>query len=172
MPSSIWDLLNHSNGLCPVCCSLGWLGMFNVQWAVTFNVLDDFDLWVNVLQSMVFFREYYLKVKRVQIVFGDCSSGRPVDNSNFCDTLFFWNPSRLHQSCLRIEFCTLKCAKIFWMLVFASCEADVCFVLGAHLFPSSLPLPSGFTLSILSLTPDSMWHLCACNVCFLECVWF
>ncbi len=35
-------------------------------------MLDDFDLWVNMLQSMVFFREYYLKVKRVQLVFGDC----------------------------------------------------------------------------------------------------
>jgi hypothetical protein len=39
---------------------------------VTFNVLDDLDLWVNILQSMVFFREYYLKVKTVQLVFGDC----------------------------------------------------------------------------------------------------
>jgi hypothetical protein len=39
---------------------------------VTFNVLDDFDRWLNMLQSMVFFREYYLKVKRVQLVFGDC----------------------------------------------------------------------------------------------------
>jgi hypothetical protein len=30
------------------------------------------NLWVNMLQSMVFFREYYLKVTRVQLVFGDC----------------------------------------------------------------------------------------------------
>jgi hypothetical protein len=113
-----------------------------------------------------------LRLRVSSLLFGDCSSVPPLDNSTFCDTLFFWNPSRLQRSCLRIEFCTLKCAKIFWTLVFPNHEADVCFALGAHLFPSSLPLPSGFTLSILSFTPGSTWHICACNVCFLECIWF